>query len=328
MKKFNPNKAILSLFFSLIIFWTFTLSAYSAGRAGPKRVLKLIPEEVKAIFVIDIHKAMETDLIKNLLEQEKENKEFLQFMEKTGIDPQEDIYYIAAAVTGTTEEAVKKGVIIINLDYDKETLLSLLKKEAEEELKEEDYDGITIYTVDNNGKSKAGAFLDSSHIIAGSEKEVKRVIDTYRKNASNILENKEMSNLLKHTNTRAIVWGVTLLPATSGVKIPERFEPLRFLQVLESATFYFDYRKDNLISEIRIFSKDQEKNQKIMDMLQGAKAFASLSASEEPVINEFLDRIEISSQADFIQVYTKIPSELLDRIKSTPWREKLRKENY
>jgi len=149
-----------------------------AGPADAENALKLIPKDVMAVFFVDIHRVMTIEFINNLI-KEKESDEtsdeltgLQEFKLKTGIDPEKDINFIVGAITGETEKGKEEGVGIINLTYDKDLLLSVIKKEIakekeeehekkaeeeehaeeeegeeEHELIEEEYNGFTIYTV-------------------------------------------------------------------------------------------------------------------------------------------------------------------------------------
>ena len=144
-----------------------------AGPANAENALKLIPKDVMAVFFIDTQRLMTIDFINNLI-NEKESDEtsdeltdFQEFKAKTGIDPAKDINFIVGAITGKTEKGKEEGVGIVNLTYNKDLLLSLIKeelakekeeeheKQAEEEhgekeeheMIEEEYNGFTIYTV-------------------------------------------------------------------------------------------------------------------------------------------------------------------------------------
>ena len=143
-----------------------------AGPADAENALKLIPKDVMAVFFVDIHRLMTIEFINNLI-KEKESDEtsdeltgFQEFKTKTGIDPEKDINFIVGAITGETEKGKEEGVGIINLTYNKDLLLSVIKEELakekeeehekkaeeeeggeERELIEEEYNGFTIYTV-------------------------------------------------------------------------------------------------------------------------------------------------------------------------------------
>jgi hypothetical protein len=149
-----------------------------AGPVDAENALKLIPKNVMAVFFIDIHRVMTIEFINNLIKEKEsddtsdELTDFQEFKAKTGIDPEKDINFIVGAITGKTEKGKEEGVGIVNLTYNKDLLLSLIKeelakeneeeheKQAEEEehaeeeegeeehkLIEEEYNGFTIYTV-------------------------------------------------------------------------------------------------------------------------------------------------------------------------------------
>ncbi len=153
-----------------------------AGPANAENALKLIPKDVMAVFFIDIHRVMTIEFINNLI-KEKEGDEtsdeltdFQEFKAKTGIDPAKDINFIVGAITGETEKGKEEGVGIINLTYNKDLLLSMIKeelakekeeeheKQAEEEhgekeeheMIEKEYNGFTIYTIREEGDEEEG----------------------------------------------------------------------------------------------------------------------------------------------------------------------------
>ncbi len=113
--------------------------------ANAENALKLIPEDVMAVFFIDIHRVMTIELINNLINKKEgdetsdELTHFQEFKAKTGIDPAKDINFIVGAITGKTEKGKEEGVGIINLTYNKDLLLSLIKEELAKEKEEGHY---------------------------------------------------------------------------------------------------------------------------------------------------------------------------------------------
>lgn len=306
----------LFLIFCLIFFISCAQqqSAYEAGSAKAKDLLNYFPKGVRAIFFIDFHKTMKQDVIDNFLKEEKNKAKFDEFVQSIGINPKEDIYYMAAAITENTDKGKKKGFGIINLKYNKETILKKIK-EGGIALGEEDYSGITVYTKEEDDGIQAGAFLDNSNIIIGNEKAVKQVIDSYQKKAENVFKNKELADLIKSSQTKAMVWGVSLFPSDLTKEISSKNAMFKSLEVLEAVTFFFDYKNKNLLMEIRIHSSDSKKNKEIMDVLQGIKAIGSLSSSENQIIGELLSRVEITSGPDYVQIFSDIPKDLVEKIR-------------
>lgn len=173
MKKFAVIG--IAVIFALCSFTSCEESLFvsKAGPADAENALKLIPEDVMAVFFIDIQRVMTIEFINNLIKKKEgdetsdELTDFQEFKAKTGIDPAQDINFIVGAITGKTEKGKEEGVGIINLTYDKDLLLSTIKEELakekeeehenqaeeehgekeEHEMIEEEYNGFTIYTV-------------------------------------------------------------------------------------------------------------------------------------------------------------------------------------
>lgn len=151
--------------------------APKAGSASAEDMLKLIPKDVKGILFIDFHKAMGIESVTNAITENKDYEKYQEFVEKSGIDPQKDIYLIAVGITASLDDG--KGVAIINLKYNKDTLLSMIKEESEAEFTEEDYNGMTIYK-ESEKNDGCFAFIDESNIVAGNESGVKSVLILFR----------------------------------------------------------------------------------------------------------------------------------------------------
>lgn len=323
MKKLALLRIVLIL---SLIFFTFCAKKPSAPEPGSAKVddiLNLIPKDIHGILFIDFHKAMTTEFFENSLKKEKIYEKYQEFVEETGIDPKKDIYFIAVGLKKFhAEQEKEEGVFLLNLKCEKETLLAKIKEKEEVELKEEDYYGITVYTVEEDVEKKAGAFLDDSNIIIGREEVVKDVIDIYQRKAENVSKNKELASLIKQTNKRALFWGSIIFPPEVMKKFSDKNPMLKTLGILEAATFYFDYKNKNLSSEIKILTSDEAKNKQIMDFFQGIKAFGAMAAAEKPEIEELLNKIEITSGPDNVTIYASIPEELFNKIRDLMEEEK------
>ncbi len=343
-----------------------------AGPANAENALKLIPKDVMAVFFIDIHRVMTIEFINNLI-KEKESDEtsdeltgFQEFKVKTGIDPEKDINFIVGAITGETEKGKKEGVGIVNLTYNKDLLLSLIKeelakekeeeheKQAEEEhgekeeheMIEEEYNGFTIYTVrkkceeeeeeehgeeekehgEKHEKGGSFSFLDESNIAVGSENAVKSVIDVLQKKKENVFKNEGFSSLLTKIDKEAIFWGAALIPPDAINEFISEKPALIILEAVNAASVSLDYKNKNIIAAIKIMSGDPMKNQELADNLNGYKAMGALIQIQDLNMAEILDRIEITSFPDHVKIYTSFPEDLPQTIIDKLKMEKTKEE--
>lgn len=343
-----------------------------AGPANAENALKLIPKDVMAVFFIDIHRVMTIEFINNLI-KEKESDEtsdeltnFQEFKAKTGIDPEKDINFIVGAITGETEKGKKEGVGIVNLTYNKDLLLSLIKeelakekeeeheKQAEEEhgekeeheMIEEEYNGFTIYTVreeceeeeeeehgeeekehgEKHEKGGSFSFLDESNIAVGDKNSVKSVIDVLQKKKENVFKNKGFSSLLTKIDKEAIFWGAALIPPDAINEVISEKPELTILEAVNAASISLDYKNKNIIADIKIMSSDPMKNQELADNLNGYKSMAALIQIQDLNMAEILDRIEITSFPDHVKIYTSFPEDLPQTIIDKLKMEKTKEE--
>jgi len=300
-------------------------SAPKAGSASADDMLSLIPADAKGVFFVNFNKAMTTEIVSNAIKEDKNYQKYQEFVEMTGIDPQKDVYFVAVSVTEAMEKEKTKGAAIINLKYDKETLLSLIKAKAAEEgqeLQEEEYSGVLIYAwKEENGDKPYFSFIDDSNIIAGDDTGVKSIIDVLQKKKENVFKNEALSALIEKANKDAMLWGAILIPPEAMSKAASQNPMLSSLEGINAVSMYFDYKNKNIIAEIKVISSDEAKNQQVADLLNGLKAMGGMAATEKPEIGELINKIEITSTEDHVKIYASIPEDLINKLKEIEKKE-------
>jgi hypothetical protein len=288
-----------------------------AGTATGKSMLQLIPANCRAVFMIDVHRALTTDAAAKALKDEKMKQKYDEFAKMAGLDPMKDVYYLAVGVTRAPAATDREGAIVLNLRYQKEQLLAKLK-EAAKDLREETYNGLTIYTSLDAAKpgkmAQAGAFLDDSNIVIGNDKTVRAVIDVFQKKADSVLKNAEMGKVLKAVNTSAVVWGAIIVPSDMIKKAAEQNPMLKPLEGVTGLAMSFDYVNMSLIAEVQSLGGTKEQNKQLADTLNGLKAMGSAAASKEPALLDLLNTLEITSGADYVKLYASVQSELMEKV--------------
>jgi len=306
-------------------------AAPEAGTAKAEDLLSLIPVNAQGVFCVDIHRAMSTEVVNKSIKEDKTYEKIEEFIEKTGIDPQKDIYFVVGAITAGAEPKKQKGVGIINLKYNKDTLLALAKEKAaeeEQELTEEEYNGIMIYAWKEEDGEGSLSFIDDSNIVVGNESEVKSVIDVLQKRAENVSKNEDLSALIAKANKSAIFWGAILIPPEAMEEAAAENPFLSNLQAVNAVSIYFDYKNRNILTEIKVMSSDEAKNKQVADAITGLKAFGAMAAAQKPEIGELMDTIEISSGTDHVKIFASIPEELIIKLKDMKKEGEEEKEDF
>lgn len=285
-------------------------SAVSADSA-----LKILPMDSKAVFYVDLKKVMSLESVDQALKSDKNYKEMEDFINKTGINPQEDIHYIVGALTSMEKEN-QKGVIVANLNYNKDSMLNLIKEESEKEITESEYSGFTIYSTEEAEEMGSFCFLDESNILIGDNSGIQAVIDIVKNNGENVQKNEEMSAMLQQTNKDALVWGAFLIPSEAVSEATSTNPMLGNLESVKAATMFFDYENKSYIAEIKLISTDPEKNKQVAELLNGLKAFGAMGAAENPAIGDLMNKIEITSGDEFVKIYANLPEDLINQLKA------------
>lgn len=297
-----------------------------AGSATVKDMLSLVPEDAMGVIFIDFHRAMTMDIVGKTIKESKDYQKYQEFIEITGVNPQEDIYSVTVALEKMPEEKDPQGGAVVNMKYDQEKLLGLARvklAEEEQELEEEDYNGMPLYSVvEEDGEKTVFSFLDDSNILAGNEAVVKSIIDVIQETKDNVFKNEALSSLLDETNKEAMMWGAILVPPEAMSQAVSGNPMFKNLEAVSAVAMYFDYKNKSLLAEIKVMSGDETKNKEVADLLNGFKAMGGLVAAEKPEIGELINGIEVTSSPDYVKVSADIPEELLNRIKQSEQKEK------
>ena len=294
-------------------------SSIKAGLATAKSILQLVPADSRAVVMIDVRRTLGTDAVQNALKDEKTRQKYEGFVKMAGLDPMKDIYFVAIGLQGVPTDKQPNATIIVNLNYNKDMLLAKLKEKARD-IREEAYNGVTIYNGAGAGIPKtgalAGAFLDDSNIVLGRPKGVKAAIDVYQKRAEPVSKSPEMKKVLRSVNTAANVWAAVAIPEGLLKPLAEKNPMLKDLVELTGLTLSFDYAGKALTAEVQSLGGTREHNKTLAERLSGLKALGTLAADKLPLQGELLKTIEISSGANYVKLHASIPEEVLEKARN------------
>jgi hypothetical protein len=287
-----------------------------AGSDSSEALLGLLPQEATGVFFVDLQKATS---IPSAQEAMAENREKLdEFISETGIDPTQDVFSLAGAITNQAKGEDADGVVVMKVRYDKSTLIGKIE-EKNGELIEDDYQGVPVFGLPSASDKKDAhlAFLDDQTVVIGTPLEVRTVIDVHQKRAKSMLENSKLMKTSKSTNRNAIFWAAFVFSEKEMKDLTEDNPMLSKLSGIQSVVMSLDYSDRVLIGEIECQSESMEQNQQIADFLNGIKSFAAMGASEHPELAELLRAIDITSSPENIRVTAAIPEALLQKLETS-----------
>lgn len=316
----------------VVIFALFSLISCQKGIFAPatdsavaEEMLRLIPKNVAAVFFINFNGVMQIEKVDEFFNQKVEDEKFegysdyKKLIEMTGIDPKNDIHFIAAAMKEGEGLKDEWAVGIVNLKYNKDSLMSFIRFKNEEEgsqITEEEYNGLTLYTVKETVKGQeeehSFAFLDGSNIVAGDVDLVKSVINVMQKKEDSVLKNENFATLFKDMDKGALFWGGMIIPPEASAKLAEEVPMASSMEAVQALSFLFDYDDRNIMAEIKLMSDDPLKNQEIADNLISLKSMGSMITIQEFNFAEVLDRIEIYSAPDHVKIFASFPEDFFN----------------
>jgi hypothetical protein len=294
-------------------------SSIKAGSASAEALVRLLPKATGGVVAIDVHRAVGTGQTAKMLENPQAKQMYGDFVRMAGIDPLKDIYFVVVGLAPSAEPSAQDLGAIVNLQYDREKLLALMKDKVPG-LTTEPYNGVDLYgNLEGAGATRTtrAAFLDDSNILFGSAAGVKGIIDVYQKKADPLAKNADMKAILKKVDKKAIAWGAIAIPPEVVKKGAEAMPQLKVLEGIEALTMSFDHRLANYIADIRTMGGTAEQNKNLGDTLTGLKGLGAMMGGQEPVVGEFLDAVEVSSGKDFVRLYISVSEELAEKLGKT-----------
>jgi hypothetical protein len=307
---------VLMVFLAVVLASCAPSLSIEAGSATADSLMRLLPKSTGGIIAIDVHRAMGTPSTAKALQDPKAKDQYEAFVKIAGIDPMKDVYFVVIGLDGTATAKGQEGAAIVNLKYNKDNLLAVMKAKAPE-FQSESYNGVTIYSNLEGSESKRttrAAFLDESNILVGGDKGVKGIIDVHQKKAESVIKNADMKAMLKKVDKSAIAWGAISLPADMVKKGVESMPQLKVLEGVTAVIMSFDHRLSNYIADIRTVGGSGEQNKNLGDTLNGLKGLGAMMGGQEPVVGEFLNAVEVTSGKDFVRLYISVSEELMDKV--------------
>jgi len=285
-----------------------------SGAAAGEALIKMMPKSSTGVIAVDVQRFMGTEAVIKALQEPKAKEKYDEFVKM--IDPMKDITYLGVGLIGNLPGAGPEGAAIISMKYDKAKLQSLIKEKAPE-AKETLYNGVTIYSNIDGDKTKQttrAAFLDAGHIVLGSEKGVKGIIDVQQKKTESLARNPEMTAILKKADKSGFAWGAFAVPQELIKKGIAANPQLKVLEGITALTLSFDDRLNNVIADIRTVGGTKEQNANLASTLNGFKAMGAMFGGQEPAVGEFLNGISITSGADFTDLSISVSHDVMDKI--------------
>lgn len=295
----------------------------AAGAMTSEALLSMVPEGPMMLMAFDFQrfaalnffdKALKEGFQKNT-KATKDFKDYQEFVQKTGVDLQKDVYMVVGAVYGNLDDKDAQVLGIVSLKYDEAKLLSVLKEKGTITT-EEAYGGRTLYTLKNEDSAKDMrlVFLNRANIVIGSPLPVKKTVDLTAKKGKNVLQTPALMKYVNTLDKKSMFWlALGSIPAKVKEAPAGGMMPVD-LSKAEAFTAVADFKNKTLSGELRLIAQNESGNKQIADMLNGLKALGAMGAAKEPELGELLNGIQLSSAADHVKLTFSLSEALLDKL--------------
>lgn len=283
--------------------------------ANLSNYLSLIPKQTNVLFYANFENLKQTPLgedirseLEKKLKEEREDEDYLRFVEETGIDLKRDIYEIWVGANAVDNQD-KQGGAIIRGKFNKERIIDYVKREKSHKLHKDSYKSFNIYLL--NDDDKAFTFLNNKTVAIGNLYWLQKVISQSKNGEASVLNNSAMAELLAEVSYKKQLWGILNLKELTGNWVEEirkhgsEFKGTKSLENMQWIVFSAQVEQKANVQIEGYFSTNEEA-QLLADMLNGFKAMAKFVLSDDTEAIDMLNEIKISTDGAKVRILARV----------------------
>lgn len=247
---------------------------------------------------------------KDIGPSDKDNNEF---EDKTGLNLEQDVDSVVAAVMpkdGMANNPAGSFLVLARARYQASRLEALA---LEHGAQVSDYNGkrlITHKDEDGMGEEMAFGFVDADLVAFGSLSSVKASIDARASNR-NVVSNNEMMKLVNEIDD-ANAWAVGKFDAI----VDKAGLPQQLTQALPAITWFSaaGHVNGGISGSFKAEAKDEATAKNLRDVMAGFLAMAKMQAASQPSMQQLAESLVISGEGKTVALAFSMPGEVLDVI--------------
>ena len=288
------------------------VSVFSSA-AGPEE-LQYVPADAAVVAYANVRDVMNSDLRKRFKAIEPSTEQKNEFEEKTGLNFEEHVDSVVAAVMpkdGMANHPAGAFLILARAQYNPERLQNLAVEHGAEVTQ---YQGKTLIThldkdsSDPTPDNMAFGFVEADLVAFGSIDAVKASIDARASNR-NVVSNNELMKLVNEING-ANAWAVGRFDAIAD----KAGLPAEVRNAMPAISWFSaaGHINGGVSGTFKAEAKDEETAKNLRDVMAGFLAMAKMQAQNKPGMQQLADSLVISGDGNSVALAFDIPAEVLD----------------
>ena len=289
------------------------VSVFSSA-AGPEE-LQYVPADAAVVAYANVRDVMNSQLRQRFKDLEPSQNEKNQFEEKTGLNLEQDVDSIVAAVMpkdGMANNPAGAFLILARARYNAARLEALA---VEHGAQVSDYEGKRLITHHDNDNANdtadddmAFGFVEADLVAFGSVTAVKASIDARRDNR-NVVSNNDMMKLVNEIDN-ANAWAVgrfDAIAAKAGL-------PAEIQNAIPQISWFSaaGHVNGGLSGTFKAQAVDEATAKNLRDVMTGFLAMAKMQAGNKPGMQQLADSLVISGEGNTVGLAFTIPTEVID----------------
>jgi hypothetical protein len=289
------------------------LPAVFSSAAGPDE-LQYVPADAAVVAYANVRQVMGSTFRERFRRIEPDSPDRDEFEQKTGVDIEEDVDSVVAAMLaraadgggGHGDEAV---LVLARGRFNQARLEGLA---LEHRGKVEDYQGKRLLTHVDGNRPMAMAFIASDLVAIGSFEAVKKAIDANLQGRTITSNTQLMQQIAELEGNSA--WAVGRFDAIArGARLPSEIQAH-----VPSVNWFSAAGQVNggVSGIVKAEARDDEAAQNLRDIVRGFLALAKLQAGSKPGMKEMVDSLQLTGDGRVVALQFAVPSEVFDVLES------------
>ncbi len=288
------SKGLLYLSCSLILFTTLFSSPSIPGQSRIRTGINALPSWSGNVLYINIHKLMNDPLFSKMIYKDKAFQRANRELKQIGVDIKRDIRTLIAGFSeiDPTRQKPPSIVVIMDVRYDPDKLLSLIKKKAAKKRNQdigiETINGFTVLSFKNDPEDFKMALLDGQALLISNASKMKEAINLALGKGKSLRANRKVYSLTQTVKSNNLFWGVIKLnqatkdfgkEASKDSALAGISQQIDYVDAITFAT----HSSRKLDMSVNTHCKTKASAQEVAKTYQGLLAMMRLATENAPV---------------------------------------------